>query len=118
MRYISAADLYIQPGSVSVTMNNSLAVGTPVMVYRHKAYERYFSGWEIFVNNKTDMTIQFSKIFENPEDLKEKVQYAYATAHKYFDCRAFANEMYGYVMKNEGGSLIKKYINGIRYVSE
>ena len=118
MRYISAADLYIQPGSVSVTMNNSLAVGTPVMVYRHKAYERYFSGWEIFVNNKTDMTIQFSKIFENPEDLKEKVQYAYATAHKYFDCRAFANEMYGYVMKNEGGSLIKKYISGIRYVSE
>ncbi|MCI9143418.1 MAG: glycosyltransferase family 4 protein [Lachnospiraceae bacterium] len=118
MRYVSAADLYIQPGSVSVTMNNSLAVGTPVMVYKHKAYERYFGGWEILVNNKADMIIQFSKIFENSEELKTKVKFAYDTAHKYFDCRIFANEMYDYVRgKKEGGPIIS-YINGIRYVSQ
>lgn len=118
MRYVSAADLYIQPGSVSVTMNNSLAVGTPVMVYKHKAYEKYFGGWEILVNNKADMIIQFSKIFENSEELKTKVKFAYDTAHKYFDCRIFANEMYDYVReKNESSSVIA-YINGIRYVSQ
>lgn len=118
MRYVSAADLYLQPGSVSVTLNNTLAAGTPVMVYQHKAYRRFFGGWEIPIGNIEDMTMQFSKVFENPEKLKEKVQYAYAIAHKYFDCKIFANEMYGYVSKSDKENQQITYTNGIRYVSQ
>ncbi len=116
MRYISAADLYIMPGSVSVTMNNSLAVGTPVMLYPHKGYHRYFSGWEILVSNKNEMIRQFRSIFANPFELREKNKKAFEAAYRYFDCKNFAQEMYCYVEKNEK-ALDREYINGIRYVS-
>ncbi len=118
MRYVSAADLYLQPGSVSVTMNNSLAVGTPVMVYPHKTYKRFFGGWEIPVSDKADMMMQFSKVFENPAELKSKIPCAYATAHKYFDCKVFAKEMYDYVIKSEAENSNKLFEKGIRYVSQ
>ncbi len=117
MKYISAADLYLQPGSVSVTLNNTLASGTPVMVHQHKAYERFFGEWEILVNSEADMKMQFSKIFEHPEELKKKIPCAYAMAYKYFDCKIFANEMYDYVKNGQEEKVSRKYINGIRYVS-
>lgn len=117
MRYVSAADLYLQPGSVSVTMNNSLAVGTPVMVYPHKTYKKFFGGWELPVSDKSDMMRQFSKVFEKPAELKRKIPCAYATAHKYFDCKVFANEMYDYVIKSGIENSNKLFKKGIRYVS-
>lgn len=116
MRYISAADLYIMPGSVSVTMNNSLAVGTPVMLYPHRGYNRYFCGWEILVSSKYEMIRQFQSIFANPLELKEKNKKAFEAAYKYFDCKNFAQEMYCYVEKQDN-FLNREYINGMRYVS-
>ncbi len=115
-RVISAADLYLQPGSVSVTMNNALAVGTPIMIFPHNVYKQFFEGWEILAANNEEMTNGFKKIFENPELLKEKIPMAYATAKRYFDCSVFAREMYSYV---EGGSEkeLFRYKDGIRYVS-
>lgn len=116
MRYISASDLYIMPGSVSVTMNNSLAVGTPVMLYPHRGYNRYFSGWEILVSNIEEMNEQFRNIFANPRMLRAKKRSAFEAAYKYFDCKNFAQEMYNYVEK-EDGPLTREYINGLRYIS-
>ncbi len=117
MRYISAADLYLQPGSVSVTMNNSLAVGTPVMVFPHSTYHKYFGGWEILVKDEDEMRKQFRNIFEQPERLKNMSDCAYETAYTYFDCNIFAKEMYSYKSgKNPQNAY--SYKDGIRYVSK
>lgn len=93
-KYLSAADLYLQPGSESITMQNALAAGTPIMIYPHKDYEMFFNGWEICIKNEKEMIEAFDKIFSKPEILKPKMSHAYETAMQYFDCSKFAKKMY------------------------
>lgn len=99
--YIASADLYLQPGTQSVTMCNSLAVGTPVMVYPHKSYRVYFNGCEYCVKNADDIIQVLKRIGQNREELKEKSEKAYQTAHKYFDVETQAQMLYNMASKNQ-----------------
>ena len=92
--YLAAADLYLQPGTQSVTMQNALAVGTPVMIYPHTNYQPFMNGCEFLVKTTEDICSVFKTIKDNPEILKEKSEKAYEIANKYFDLEISANRLY------------------------
>lgn len=92
--YLAAADLYLQPGTQSVTMQNALAVGTPVMIYPYVDYQPYMNGCEFLVKTTEDICSVFETIVTAPEILKEKSEKAYEIAKKYFDLDISAGRLY------------------------
>jgi len=106
--YLSAADLYLQPGSVSITMQNSLAAGTPVMVYPHEDYKPFFAGWEILATTKGDIKNKLQTVLDRKIDIKNMSDIAYNTARRFYDCEVFAQEMYDLFLHRE---LIQNYKN-------
>ena len=94
-RYIAASDLYLQPGTQSVTMMNALACGTPVMVFPHRSYQIFFNGCEFAVKNYDDICNTFQIINDNPDILRQKSVYAYEIAHQYIDSHMAAKTIFG-----------------------
>lgn len=94
-KYLAAADLYLQPGTQSITMMNSLACGTPVMVYPHRSYGIYCNGCEFLVESEKDIQTVIEKVKENPGLLKEKSAAAFSVARKWIDSRELSRYVFG-----------------------
>ena len=95
--YLSAADLYLQPGTQSVTMQNALCAGTPILIYPHVSYQVFCNGCEFQVRNSEDIRNVLDMIRENPDMLLSKSESAYSIAREYFDVRRQTNVIYGMV---------------------
>lgn len=93
-KYIAAADLYLQPGSMSITMQNAICVGTPVMIYPHNSYEMYCNGCEYMVESEEDIYNVFECIQENVQDLQSKINKCFQVANKYFSPDMNAKQIY------------------------
>lgn len=92
--YLLAADLYLQPGTMSITLYNSLACGTPAIVYPHDDYKKFFDGWEYLVKTEQEIIDVLNRVLENRDELTKKRTYAYNTAAKKLDISLFCEEMY------------------------
>lgn len=105
-KFISAADLYLQPGSPSITLQSSLCAGTPVLVNDNvDIYHYFYNGWEIPVNNSFNLDDAFENLFTNRYSLKSMSQKAFITAHRFFDSEIFASEMYQIKKENKRPSI-------------
>lgn len=93
-RYVAAADLYLQPGTQSVTFMDSLSVATPVMTYPHISYQPYFNGCELKVCSTDEIINALNKILEEPPILQRKSILAHETAKQYFDIKKAASQIY------------------------
>ena len=100
-RYLAAADLYLQPGNMSVTMQNALACGTPVMIYPHESYKYFLGDDAIYVKNVDDILKCFSDIESDRSILNKLSAKAYEVAHKYFDIGNQAKMMYRLVQNKK-----------------
>lgn len=93
IEYIAASDLYVQPGSQSATMQNSLCVGTPVLFDNVKSHEAFMHGNAFAINNYDDMEIIFNQISENPDILSKMSVKAYDLAKDLLDYRKLAERI-------------------------
>ncbi len=93
-KIIAAADLYLQPGSVSVTLHNAMAAGTPVVAYPHRSYTLIAEGGEFFVRSPEDIKIFFDRIEEERDLLRNMEDKAYMTAEKYYTIEKNADFLY------------------------
>lgn len=92
--YLCAADMYLQPGSQSATMQNAICCGCPVMLYPHKSHKPYLKGNGFFVETVKDMTDVFKTIDSNPEILKDMSEASYKVAYDLLDYRKLAARLY------------------------
>jgi len=92
--YLCAADMYLQPGSVSATLQNAICCGTPVMIYPHNSYDEYARENCIRVSNEEDMRNMFQDISEGKIDLSSMSYYSYVYARKYLDYKRLAARLY------------------------
>ncbi|MER1969078.1 glycosyltransferase family 4 protein [Castellaniella sp. GW247-6E4] len=95
IKYLSAADLYLQPGTQSATMQAALCSGTPVAIYPYKSHIRYLefkSGF--FVENIEDIMKVLSFSYDNRNILEEMSRNAYACAEALLDYRRLARRVY------------------------
>lgn len=94
--YLCAADLYCQPGSQSVTMQNALCRYCPVMLYPHPAHTAdYDRGEVIWIKTQADMEMVFRSLATDPAQLKPLRENAKKIARELLDYRKLAAKLYG-----------------------
>lgn len=93
--YLCAADLYCQPGSQSVTMQNALCRYCPVMLYPHPAHTAdYDRGEVIWIKTQADMEMVFRSLATDPAQLKPLRENAKKIARELLDYRKLAARLY------------------------
>ena len=93
--YLCAADLYCQPGSQSVTMQNALCRYCPVMLYPHPAHTAdYDRGEVIWIKTQADMEMVFRSLATDPAQLKPLRENAKKIARELLDYRRLAARLY------------------------
>lgn len=95
VKLLCAADLYLQPGSQSATMQNALCCRTAVMLYPHLAYTSDFDGGNvIWVETEADMKKAFESIASGETDLKLMGEKSFLFAGEFLDYRRLAARLY------------------------
>lgn len=92
-KYLCAADLYAQPGSQSVTAQNAICCGTPVMLYPHKSYQILCQDNALWVKNSEDIYNLVCRILEEPLMLKRLGQASIELAQKVLDYNVLAERI-------------------------
>ena len=92
-QYLCACDLYAQPGSQSVTAQNAMCCGTPVMLYPHKSYEKLCKDNVIWVRDSEDIYSVLQEILDKPEYLKRMSEASFSLAHKLLDYDVLAKKI-------------------------
>jgi len=105
-KYLCISDLYLQPGTMSITLLNSLSVGTPAVIYPYKDYEQYFNGWEYLAKNSTEIQNRIEEALNDREDLLRRRVCAYNIAKEKIDISLFSSKLYN--VKSSDKLVIKK----------
>jgi len=92
--YLCAADIYLQPGSQSATMQNAICCGCPVMLFPYKSHNLYLKGNGYYIKSMEDMINVFKTIESNPDILKKMRKASYIVAHDLLDYRKLAARLY------------------------
>ena len=92
--YLCAADMYLQPGSQSATMQNAICCGCAVMLYPYKSHKQYLKENGFFVETVEDMVNVFKTIDSNREILKGMSKASYKIAFDLLDYRKLAARLY------------------------
>jgi len=92
--YLCAADIYLQPGSQSATMQNAICCGCPIMLYPHKSHQPYLNKNGFYVETVEDMKAVFDTISANPEVLRNMRSKSLEIAHELLDYKKLASRLY------------------------
>lgn len=94
MEYLCAADVYVQPGGQSATMQNAICCGCAMVLYPHKSHEPYLQGNGYYVKNIEDIKRVFQEIDDNPSVLKKMSENSMKIARELLDYRKLAARLY------------------------
>jgi len=94
MEYLCAADVYIQPGSQSATMQNAICCGCVMMLYPHKSHQPYLQCNGFYVKTTEDMRRSFKEITDQPSILKTMSDNSMKIAMELLDYRKLAARLY------------------------
>lgn len=93
-KYLCAADVYVQPGSQSATMQNAICCGCAIILYPHKSHKPYLQGNGYYVRSIMDMRQVFSEIAERPKALKNMSAISTKVAYRLLDYKKIAARIY------------------------
>lgn len=91
---LCGADVYVQPGSQSATMQMSLSARCAVIIAKIKAHGPYenANGW--FVDGADELRVAMSELESNPSRLASMSANSHAIASRLLDYRALAARFY------------------------
>jgi glycosyltransferase involved in cell wall biosynthesis len=94
IEYLCAADLYIQPGSQSVTMQIALCNNCAAALYPHESHKFLLGDRVFYVESIKDMELLFENISNNRNILEEKRKKSFEFAQLALDYKGLARVMY------------------------
>lgn len=94
VKYLAAADLYIQPGTQSATMQNAICCGSPVALYPYESHIPYVVDNGMFIKDKADYVNLFSDLADMKYNLSAMSTASYAIAHELLDYKKLAARLY------------------------
>lgn len=94
LEYLSAGDLYVQPGSQSATMQNALCCGSAVAVYPHKSHTFLLNNTVFYIESVTDMVNLFNEVADNTKVLENMRKLSLKLACEKLDYRELAKRLY------------------------
>lgn len=97
-RYLCAADIYIQLGTQSATMQNAACTGCALALYPFKSHIELFGNNAFYISSENDVESLLIDITENNEILKEMAKNSFLIAKSKLDYKKLA----GKVTNNNG----------------
>ena len=94
MEFLCAADVYVQPGSQSATMQNAICCGCTMMLYPHKSHEPYIRGNGYYVRTIEDMARVLLEFSDEPDKLKTMSQNSRKLGRELLDYKKLAARLY------------------------
>jgi len=94
MEYLCSADVYVQPGGQSATMQNAICCGCTMMLYPHKSHEPYLQGNGYYVKKMEDMKRVFQEIADDPRVLKTMRESSVRIAKELLDYKKLSARLY------------------------
>lgn len=94
LEYLSACDLYVQPGSQSATMQNALCCGSAVAVYPHESHKWLLHDNAFYIMTVEDMEKLFNDIVTNRDILNEMKRKSFSLAKEVLDYKILAQRLY------------------------
>lgn len=93
MEYLCASDIYLQPGSQSVTAQNAICCGLPVMLYPHLSYTEIYKKNVFWTKTEKDIEEVFIALEKDSNILKEMSKESYKIARKLLDYEKLADRI-------------------------
>ena len=94
LSYLCAADVYLQPGSQSATMQNAICCRCAVVLYPYSSHKVFVNGNGFFVKNSEDIVNVLKIIQNNPEMVNEMKRNSEDIARQVLDYRKLAARIY------------------------
>ena len=94
MDYLCAADLYVQPGTQSATMQNALCCGSAAALYPYESHKFLLGDSVFYIENIEDMKNLFTSISNNRSILEEKRAMSNKIARERLDYKILAARLY------------------------
>ena len=94
MDYLCAADLYVQPGTQSATMQNALCCGSAAALFPYPSHKFLLGDSVFYIDTVEDMKKLFTKISQNREILEEKRKMSDKIAKEMLDYKVLAARLY------------------------
>ncbi len=92
--YLCAADLYLQPGTQSATMQNAACCRCALALYPYESH-KYLLGESVFyIKNARDIVELLNEILRNPQIIRQKRDEIFAVAQEKLDYRKLAARLY------------------------
>jgi len=86
-KYVCAADLYIQPGSISQTCQTAVCCGTPLAFNDIPTHREIYNGNGFFVESEDDILNVLNQVSENKDMLEDMGKLSYIMANSELDYR-------------------------------
>lgn len=84
-KFVSACDLYIQPGSISQTCQTAVCCGTPLCFNDIPTHREIFNGNGFFADSEGDLKNVIQSVADNPNLLVEMSDLSYKIAYEELD---------------------------------
>lgn len=98
---LCAADLYLQPGTISQTSQTAICCGTPIMFMKCPTNEAIFDGNGFILEGLDEIPWVFDKICKNPNILRQMVDISYKIAYKKLDYENLLKRAMGLEISDE-----------------
>lgn len=84
-KYVSACDLYIQPGSISQTCQTAVCCGTPLCFNDVPTHREIYNGNGFFADSQEELYQVIERVSNNPQCLKTMSELSYKMAREELD---------------------------------
>lgn len=105
-QYMCAADMYLQPGSTSASLQTALCCGTPALIASHDTYTHLFgdSNAVAYISTQEDIAAVLADISSGSRSLSEMRDAAYSFAKAQLDYREQAERICRIHLQRTGGA--------------
>jgi hypothetical protein len=89
-----AADIYVQPGNQSASLQNAICCRNAIVVARYKSHELFLRNNGFYADSIEELTNVFEHISDNIELVNKMKEESYEIGLEYLDYRVLANRLY------------------------
>lgn len=88
------ADVYVQPGGQSASLQHAICCGLPVMVFPYPSHNSMVEGNGFYVSTERDMIARMTKLLAQEELIPKMRKASYKIANELLDYRKLAARLY------------------------
>lgn len=104
LELLAAADVYLQPGSMSATMQNAMCCRCAVVVQPTDIYRYFLEDTGVYVQTPAELEQFLQDVSRGKAEISKLKQLHFDRAKKFLDYRNIAKRLYGEPQGNESGS--------------